>query len=241
MEGGHAPRRAAAEDGGRQRLPVAEVGEGLGNRELSARRRAGRLGVRRKVAARRPVRRPNLAAPRIRDPRRHAAGTHARTTRRGRSAISASWIADTSTAPLDRSSQQHVAPFSHRWRAPSSAPRRFCALAAGKPTDVRSTRSRFGYERASLSHAAEVRRHAHRSRHHSQRPLRRLVATGKSAHGFGWMPMGNVWSWPSQVLGYDQTLDAMKAVTGRIRDLTAAQSRLRPSDRSRLGARAAVS
>src|SRR5918993_5044450 len=34
---------------------------------------------------------------------------------------------------------------------------------------------------------------------------------GKSARGFGSMPMGNVWSWPSRVLSYDQTLDAMKA------------------------------
>jgi L-alanine-DL-glutamate epimerase-like enolase superfamily enzyme len=44
---------------------------------------------------------------------------------------------------------------------------------------------------------------------------------GKSAHGFGSMPMGNVWSWPSRTLSYDQTLDAMKALAGRIRDITA--------------------
>ena len=45
---------------------------------------------------------------------------------------------------------------------------------------------------------------------------------GKSARGFGSMPMGNVWSWPSRVLSYDQTLDAMKALAGRVRDITAA-------------------
>jgi L-alanine-DL-glutamate epimerase-like enolase superfamily enzyme len=44
---------------------------------------------------------------------------------------------------------------------------------------------------------------------------------GKSAHGFGSTPMGNVWSWPSRTLSYDQTLDAMKALAGRIRDITA--------------------
>ncbi len=44
---------------------------------------------------------------------------------------------------------------------------------------------------------------------------------GKSARGFGSMPMGNVWSWPSSTLSYDQTLDAMKALVTRLRDLTA--------------------
>ena len=39
---------------------------------------------------------------------------------------------------------------------------------------------------------------------------------GKSARGFGSMPMGNVWSWPSSELSYDQTLDAMKALAGRV-------------------------
>ena len=34
--------------------------------------------------------------------------------------------------------------------------------------------------------------------------------SGKVSSGFGSMPMGNVWSFPSRVLSYDQTLDAMK-------------------------------
>ena len=33
---------------------------------------------------------------------------------------------------------------------------------------------------------------------------------GKTAHGFGSMPLGNVWSYPSKTLTYDQTLAAMK-------------------------------
>jgi L-alanine-DL-glutamate epimerase-like enolase superfamily enzyme len=39
---------------------------------------------------------------------------------------------------------------------------------------------------------------------------------GKTAKGFGSMPMGNVWAFPSRTLSYDQTLDAMKALATEI-------------------------
>ncbi|MFO0964061.1 MAG: hypothetical protein U0793_00555 [Gemmataceae bacterium] len=39
---------------------------------------------------------------------------------------------------------------------------------------------------------------------------------GKTATGFGSMPLGNVWAFPSRVLGYEQTLDLMRAATERI-------------------------
>src|SRR6266446_6517485 len=39
---------------------------------------------------------------------------------------------------------------------------------------------------------------------------------GKRARGFGSMPMGNIWAFPSKTLGYDQTLAAMKAVVERV-------------------------
>jgi L-alanine-DL-glutamate epimerase-like enolase superfamily enzyme len=39
---------------------------------------------------------------------------------------------------------------------------------------------------------------------------------GKRARGFGSMPLSNVWSFPSKVLTYDVTLNAMKALVGRI-------------------------
>jgi L-alanine-DL-glutamate epimerase-like enolase superfamily enzyme len=39
---------------------------------------------------------------------------------------------------------------------------------------------------------------------------------GKRAQGFGSMPLGNVWSFPSKVLTYDDTLAAMKALTEKI-------------------------
>jgi L-alanine-DL-glutamate epimerase-like enolase superfamily enzyme len=49
----------------------------------------------------------------------------------------------------------------------------------------------------------------------------RTVA-GVMAKGFGSMPLGNVWSFPSRLLSYDDTLRAMKALVERIARLTAA-------------------
>jgi len=40
-----------------------------------------------------------------------------------------------------------------------------------------------------------------------------------TAAGFGSMPLGNVWSFPSRRLGYDRTLAAMKALAGRVADV----------------------
>lgn len=48
------------------------------------------------------------------------------------------------------------------------------------------------------------------------------TATGRSARGFGSMPLGNVWSFPSRQLAYDDTLGAMQQLAGEVRDLTAA-------------------
>src|SRR5256884_8447814 len=47
------------------------------------------------------------------------------------------------------------------------------------------------------------------------------LTNGRSAHGFGSMPMGNVWSFPSQRMSYDKTLGAMKALAERVRNITA--------------------
>src|SRR6266478_9873048 len=46
-------------------------------------------------------------------------------------------------------------------------------------------------------------------------------AAGRTAKGFGSMPLGNVWSFPSKVLGYDDTLRTMKALTERVAQATA--------------------
>jgi L-alanine-DL-glutamate epimerase-like enolase superfamily enzyme len=43
---------------------------------------------------------------------------------------------------------------------------------------------------------------------------------GQRAKGFGSMPMGNIWAFPSRTLSYDQTLNAMKALSVKIEKLT---------------------
>jgi L-alanine-DL-glutamate epimerase-like enolase superfamily enzyme len=47
------------------------------------------------------------------------------------------------------------------------------------------------------------------------------TASGRSAHGFSSMPMGNVWSFPSDRMSYDRTLGAMKALAEHVRNITA--------------------
>jgi L-alanine-DL-glutamate epimerase-like enolase superfamily enzyme len=39
---------------------------------------------------------------------------------------------------------------------------------------------------------------------------------GTISHGFGSMPLGNVWAYPSKTMTYDQTLEAMRAVVDRV-------------------------
>jgi L-alanine-DL-glutamate epimerase-like enolase superfamily enzyme len=46
------------------------------------------------------------------------------------------------------------------------------------------------------------------------------LPNGRSAKGFGSMTMGNIWSFPSRVMTYDQTLGAMKALAEKINALT---------------------
>ncbi|MCL5745049.1 MAG: hypothetical protein M1541_14180, partial [Acidobacteria bacterium] len=43
---------------------------------------------------------------------------------------------------------------------------------------------------------------------------------GRTAKGFGSMPLGNVWSFPSHLMNYDATLGAMKQLAGRISKIT---------------------
>src|SRR5690606_26635724 len=44
---------------------------------------------------------------------------------------------------------------------------------------------------------------------------------GRSAWGFGSMPLGNMWAFPSTRVPGDLTLDAMKALAGHLRQVTA--------------------
>jgi len=48
------------------------------------------------------------------------------------------------------------------------------------------------------------------------------AASGRTAKGFGSMPLGNVWSFPSKTMPYQVTLGAMKRLTERIAKITAA-------------------
>jgi len=48
------------------------------------------------------------------------------------------------------------------------------------------------------------------------------AASGRTARGFGSMPLGNVWAFPSKLMTYQTTLGAMKALAERIAKLTAA-------------------
>ena len=50
------------------------------------------------------------------------------------------------------------------------------------------------------------------------------TASGKQALGFGSMPLGNAWSFPSQVVPYDRSLEAMKQLATEIARITAAYS-----------------
>ncbi len=45
------------------------------------------------------------------------------------------------------------------------------------------------------------------------------TVAGKVATGFGSMPLGNVWAWPSKVLKYDETLAVMKRIAEEDREL----------------------
>jgi L-alanine-DL-glutamate epimerase-like enolase superfamily enzyme len=45
---------------------------------------------------------------------------------------------------------------------------------------------------------------------------------GRVARGFGSMPLGNVWAFPSKVMSYDDTLNAMKALVERIAKISGA-------------------
>ena len=47
------------------------------------------------------------------------------------------------------------------------------------------------------------------------------TVSGREALGFGSMPLGNTWAFPSKVMSYDTTLEAMKKLAGQISLITA--------------------
>ncbi|MEP7363279.1 MAG: hypothetical protein ABI972_08490, partial [Acidobacteriota bacterium] len=91
--------------------------------------------------------------------------------------------------------------------------------ATQKPTDVRIESLQFGYEdylyRTPIKFGGNVV---------DRVTLLNVTVTlrsraGKIGKGFGSMPMGNVWGFPSKVLTYDETLGAMKALAVKLQAL----------------------
>jgi L-alanine-DL-glutamate epimerase-like enolase superfamily enzyme len=97
----------------------------------------------------------------------------------------------------------------------------FSLLAAKKPTDVKVDEMTFGYEdylyRTPIKFGGNIVDRVTLLNVNCTVSNR----TGKSAKGFGSMPLGNVWAWPSHKHGYDETLAAMKALAAKIQKLTA--------------------
>jgi L-alanine-DL-glutamate epimerase-like enolase superfamily enzyme len=95
------------------------------------------------------------------------------------------------------------------------------AIAAPRSTDIRIDEVRHSYEdyvyRAPYKFGGRV---VDRVTLLNVR-CRVTTKSGKSARGFGSMTMGNMWAFPSKTMSYDKTLDAMKALAGRIARITA--------------------
>lgn len=95
-------------------------------------------------------------------------------------------------------------------------------MRAAKSTDIRIEDVQFGYEdytyRAPLKFGGAIVDRV------TLLNVNCVVRTGagRTAKGFGSMPMGNIWAFPSATMSYDTTLNAMKVLAGRIQKITAA-------------------
>ena len=103
---------------------------------------------------------------------------------------------------------------------PSVARRMVISKSAGKSSDIRVREVRTSYKDFPYRAAYEFGgRSADRVTLLDVRCTVETV-TGRVAEGFGSMTLGNLWSFPSETLPYDTTLDAMKRLAGRIAKLT---------------------
>ncbi|MGE3807146.1 MAG: enolase C-terminal domain-like protein [Gemmataceae bacterium] len=95
-------------------------------------------------------------------------------------------------------------------------------MAAARSTDIRIKDISFAYEdfryRTPIKFGGVALDRATILNVHAQVE----TAGGQQARGFGSMPLGNVWAFPSKVLKYDDTLKAMQALTEKLAALTAA-------------------
>jgi L-alanine-DL-glutamate epimerase-like enolase superfamily enzyme len=94
------------------------------------------------------------------------------------------------------------------------------AIATPRSTDIRIDEVRHSYEdyvyRAPYKFGGRVVDRVTLLNVH----CRVTTRSGKSARGFGSMTMGNMWAFPSKTMSYDETLDAMKGLAGRIAAIT---------------------
>jgi L-alanine-DL-glutamate epimerase-like enolase superfamily enzyme len=98
------------------------------------------------------------------------------------------------------------------------------AVPKGKPSDIRVKEIRIHYENFPYRTPYQFG-----GRSVDQVTLLNVDCTvetraGHVAHGFGSMPMGNEWSFPSKTLSYNKTLEAMKQLAERIRKVTESYS-----------------
>jgi L-alanine-DL-glutamate epimerase-like enolase superfamily enzyme len=107
------------------------------------------------------------------------------------------------------------------WKGIPFLPALFHIAKAAKPTDIRVEDIRFGYEdftyRTPIKFGGTVLDRA------TILNVDCVVRTsaGKTAKGFGSMPLSNVWAFPSHTMPYETTLGAMKALAARIAKITA--------------------
>ena len=105
-------------------------------------------------------------------------------------------------------------------RTALSAGASFHILRAGKSTDVQIEHIAFSYQ--DYLYRTPIKFGGHEVDRATLLNVDCTIRTrdGKVSKGFGSMPMGNVWSFPSKTMAYNQTLDAMKALATRISSIT---------------------
>src|SRR2546422_979980 len=105
-------------------------------------------------------------------------------------------------------------------RSAVAYPALFQIVRAAKPTDIRIEDVNYSYEdyiyRTPIKFGGSVLDRA--TIINVNCAVR--TAGGKLSKGFGSMPMGNVWSFPSRILSYETTLGGMKALAERISKIT---------------------
>jgi len=104
--------------------------------------------------------------------------------------------------------------------AGTASPALFHILRAAKPTDIQVEHISFSYQ--DYLYRTPIKFGGHEVDRATLLNVDCTIRTrdGKVAKGFGSMPMGNVWSFPSKTMAYDRTLGAMKGLAARINQLT---------------------